>query len=126
MNDTVIGGLAKPALQPHGASMAGQLKFRVQLARSRFRRFMADQPPSVVVMEACGSDHFRARVMINPGHGVKIAPQYLLPSRRRCRATDQERSTPFQGGVAGSPVRRSIAWGCRISPANKPAHVAFN
>lgn len=52
----------------------------MKLARSRFRKFMADQPPSVVVMEACGGAHCWAREVIKLGHEVKlIAPQYVRP-----------------------------------------------
>ena len=62
MNDTMIGvDLAKSVFQLHGASMTGQLKYRKKLTRSQFRKFMADQPPSVVVMEACGSAHYWTR-----------------------------------------------------------------
>ena len=51
MNDTMIGvDLAKSVFQLHGASMTGQLKYRKKLTRSQFRKFMADQPPSVVVI----------------------------------------------------------------------------
>jgi transposase len=46
--------------------MKDQLKYRVKLARSLVRKFMADQPPSVVMMEACDSAHYWAREMINP------------------------------------------------------------
>jgi transposase len=36
---------------------------------------MAEQPPALVVMEACGSAHYWAREMIRLGHRVKlIAP----------------------------------------------------
>jgi transposase len=94
MNDTMIGvDLAKAVFQLHGASMTGQLKFRMKLARSRFRKFMADQPPSVVVMEACGSAHYWAREMIKLGHEVKlIAPQYVRPfvKRQKNDASDAE------------------------------------
>lgn len=54
--DTMIGvDLAKAVFQLRGASMTGQLKYRKKLTRLQFRKLMADQPPSVVVMEACGS-----------------------------------------------------------------------
>ena len=94
MNDTMIGvDLAKAAFQLHGASMTGQLKCRVKLARSRFLQFMADQPALVVVMEACGSAHFWAREMIKLGHDVKlIARQYVRPfiKRQKNDASDAE------------------------------------
>ena len=81
MYDTMIGvDLAKSVFHLHGASMTGQLKYRKKLTRPQFRKFMADQPPSIVVMEACGSAHYWTREMIRLGHDVKlIAPQYVLP-----------------------------------------------
>ncbi|MER9965124.1 hypothetical protein NKJ72_30415 [Mesorhizobium sp. M0045] len=60
--DTMIGvDLAKTVFQLHGASMTGQLKFRKKLSRQSFGKFMAEQPPAMVVMEACGSAHYWAR-----------------------------------------------------------------
>ncbi|WP_244598532.1 hypothetical protein [Rhizobium tubonense] len=55
--------LAKTVFQLHGASMTGELKFRKKLSRGSFARFMAEQPPAVIVMEACGSAHYWAREM---------------------------------------------------------------
>lgn len=76
--------LAKTFFQVHGASMTGQLKFRKKLSRQNFPRFMAEQPPAVVVMEACGSAHYWAREMIRLGHEVKlIAPRYVKPFVKR-------------------------------------------
>lgn len=83
--DTMIGvDLAKNVLQVHGASMTGQAKFRKKLSRQSFTTFMAQQPPAVVVMEACGSAHYWAREMIKLGHEVKlIAPHYVKPFVKR-------------------------------------------
>ncbi len=73
MNDIMIGvDLAKNVFRLHGALMTGQLKFRKKLTRPQFRQFMSDQPPAMVVMEACGSASFWAREMI------KLGPQSLL------------------------------------------------
>jgi len=94
MEDTMIGvDLAKAVFQLHGASMTGHLKYRKKLTRLQFRKFMADQPPSLVVMEACGSAHYWAREMVRLGHDVKlIAPQYVRPfvKRQKNDATDAE------------------------------------
>jgi transposase len=94
MKDTMIGvDLAKNVLQLHGATMAGHLKFRKKLTRSRFRQFMASQPPAMVVMEACGSASYWAREMVKLGHEVKlIAPQYVRPfvKRQKNDAADAE------------------------------------
>ena len=92
--DTMIGvDLAKNVFQLHAASMTGQPKFRKKLSRQNFLKFMAEQPPAVVVMEACGSAHYWAREMIKLGHEVKlIAPQYVKPfvKRQKNDAADAE------------------------------------
>ena len=85
MIDTMIGvDLAKNVFQLHGASMTGQLRFRKKLTRTVFLRFMAEQPPAVVVMEACASASYWARELIKLGHEVRlIAPQYVRPFVKR-------------------------------------------
>lgn len=92
--DTMIGvDLAKNVFQLHAASMTGQAKFRKKLSRQSFARFMAGQPPAVVVMEACGSAHYWAREMVRLGHEVKlIAPNYVKPfvKRQKNDAADAE------------------------------------
>jgi transposase len=92
--DTMIGvDLAKNVFQLHGASMTGQMQFRKKLSRQGFYKFMAEQPPAVVVMEACGSAHYWAREMIRLGHDVKlIAPHYVRPfvKRQKNDAADAE------------------------------------
>lgn len=92
--DTMIGvDLAKTVFQLHGASMTGELKFRKKLSRGSFAKFMAEQPPAVIVMEACGSAHYWAREMSRYGHEVKlIAPHYVKPfvKRQKNDAADAE------------------------------------
>jgi hypothetical protein len=82
--DTIIGtDLAKSIFQLHAVSMAGELKFRKKLSRQSFSRFMAEQPPALVVMEACGSAHYWAREMIRLGHEVKLQSRPDSNSRWR-------------------------------------------
>ncbi len=83
--DMMIGvDLAKNVFQLHAASMNGQLQYRKKLSRQAFGTFMAEQPPAVVVMEACGSAHYWAREMVRLGHEVKlIAPHYVKPFVKR-------------------------------------------
>ena len=92
--DIMIGvDLAKNVFQLHAASMSGQPQFRKKLSRQSFPKFMAEQAPSVVVMEACGSAHYWAREMIRLGHEVKlIAPHYVKPfvKRQKNDAADAE------------------------------------
>jgi len=83
--DTMIGvDLAKNVFQLHGASLTGEVKFRKELSRLQFRKFMEDQPASIVVFEACGGAHFWTREMQQLGHQAKlIAPQYVKPFVKR-------------------------------------------
>jgi len=52
--------------------MTGQVWFRKKLSRQSFAKFMAEQPPVVVVMEACGSADYWAREMVRLGHEVML------------------------------------------------------
>jgi transposase len=94
MKDMIIGvDLAKRVFQVHGASMTGQVKFRKKLTREQFRKFMSEQPASVIVFEACGSASYWAREMEELGHEAKlIAPQYVRPfvKRQKNDAADAE------------------------------------
>ena len=85
--------LAKAVFQLHATSMSGQLRFCKKLSRQSFLKFMAEQPPAVVVLEACGSAHYWTREMTGLGHEVKlIAPQYVKPfvKRQKNDAADAE------------------------------------
>src|SRR3546814_17538970 len=81
--------------------MTGEPKFRKKLSRRSFPKFMAEQPPAMVVMEACGSAHYWAREMTKLGHEVKlIAPRYVKPfvKRQKNDAADAERSEESRVG----------------------------
>lgn len=85
--------LAKAVFQLHAASMTGRPLFRKKLSRQSFSKFMAEQPPALVVMEACGSAHYWARELVRLGHEVKlIAAQYVKPfvKRQKNDAADAE------------------------------------
>lgn len=85
MKDMMIGvDLAKNVFQLHAASMNGHLEFRKKLTRAQFPKFMAEQLPCIVVMEACASASYWARELAELGHEVKlIAPQYVRPFVKR-------------------------------------------
>ena len=95
MTKTIMIGvdLAKNVIQLHAARMTGEVEYRKQLSREKFRRFMAEQPPALVVMEACGSANYWARELSRVGHTVKlIAPHYVRPfvKRQKNDAADAE------------------------------------
>jgi transposase len=70
---TIIGvDLAKNVFQVHGAAADGSVLFRKKLSRPQFARFMAEQRPCRVAMEACASAHHWARQMTRHGHEVRF------------------------------------------------------
>ena len=82
---SIIGvDLAKNVFQIHGAAADGSVLFRKKLSRLQFARFMMDQPPCLVAMEACAGVHHWAREMSRYGHEVRlIAPHYVKPFLKR-------------------------------------------
>lgn len=92
--DTMIGvDLAKSVFQIHGASMNGEIRFQRKLSRQAFSMFMTQHSAAVVVMEACGSAHYWARLLSGFGHEVRlIAPRYVRPfvKRQKNDAADAE------------------------------------
>jgi transposase len=62
----------------------GRAQISQKAIATELPQFMADQPPAVVVMEACGSAHHWAREMVRLGHEVRlIAPPYVKPFVKR-------------------------------------------
>jgi transposase len=50
---SIIGlDLAKNVFQAHGAGADGSVVFRRKLSRAQLLKFLSDQPPCVVAMEA--------------------------------------------------------------------------
>ena len=81
MNVTTFGiDLAKNVFQVHGADARGKAVIRRQLKRDEVIGYFANQPPSLIGMEACGSAHHWARELQQLGHTVKLmAPQFVKP-----------------------------------------------
>lgn len=81
MKITTIGiDLAKNVFQVHGVDERGKTALKKQLKRAQVMAFLANLPPCVIGMEACGSAHHWARKLQALGHTVKLmAPQYVKP-----------------------------------------------
>ena len=83
-NKTIAVDLAKNVFEIGVSERPGHVKKTYRLSRGKFLKFFVDQPPSRVVMEACGSSHYWAREIGKLGHEVKlISPQYVKPYVRR-------------------------------------------
>ena len=116
---SIIGvDLAKNVFQLHGAAAEGTVLFRKKLSRPQFQRFMADQPPCLVAMEACGGAHHWARELELAGHEVRlIAPRHVKPfiKRQKNDAADAE-------VIVEAALRPTMRY---VEPKTGPAPVSF-
>jgi len=72
--------LAKNTFHLHGVGAHGKVVMRKKLSRSKLAAFMANLPPCLVGMEACGGSHDWARKFRAMGHDVRLmSPQFVKP-----------------------------------------------
>ena len=86
MNEvTTIGiDLAKNVFELHGVNQRGKSVLRKTVSRSKLLPLLANIPPCLIGIEACGGAHYWAREIGKLGHEVRImAPQFVVPYRRR-------------------------------------------
>src|SRR5262249_40545671 len=89
-NDTRISvDVAKAVLEVAVSDRPGHVTKRERLVRERFLPFMAQQPPALVVMEACGSAHYWARKLQVLGHRVRLLPPHHVRPYVRRNKTDR-------------------------------------
>jgi transposase len=82
MKDIKVLGidLAKDVFQLHGTDAKGNRLLTKRLNRGKLIEYMANTPPCLVGIEACGGAHYWARVFEEHGHTVKImSPQFVKP-----------------------------------------------
>ena len=72
--------LAKTVFHVCGMTRHGKVVLEKRLTRARLERFTAQLPPCRVGLEACGSAHHWARLLIGQGHDARlIAPSFVKP-----------------------------------------------
>jgi len=78
---TTLGiDLAKNVFQLHGADERGKKVLSRRVQRSRLLEHIANLPPCLIGMEACGGSHYWARKFREFGHEVKMmSPQFVKP-----------------------------------------------
>jgi transposase len=85
MNATSIGvDLSKSVFQVSIANATGRIVEQKRLSRAQYQRFLAEQPPAEIVMEACATAHHWARTARSHGHvPCLLHAQYVRPYVRR-------------------------------------------
>jgi transposase len=86
MEKAIMIGLdiAKNVFEVHGRNAAGEVVLRRSLKRGQVEPFFAKLPKAVIGLEACGSAHHWARVVIGLGHEARLMPPtYVKPYVKR-------------------------------------------
>src|SRR5499427_2553811 len=77
---TVAIDLAKKVFHLVGTDTTGKILWRKRLTRHALMPFIAQLPPVLMGIEACGRAHYWARRFREHGHDVKLmAPQFVKP-----------------------------------------------
>jgi transposase len=89
MHATTVGvDLAKTRFELAVSEAQDRVPRRERLTKVRFSRFFGNLPPSLVVMEACGSAHHWARTLQAQGHEVRLLPAQYVRAYVRRNKTD--------------------------------------
>src|ERR687885_89134 len=71
---------AKQVFQLHGVDVHGNVVLHKRVTRKQVLPLLAQLPPCLVGLEACGGSHYWAREITKLGHTVKLmAPQAVKP-----------------------------------------------
>jgi transposase len=75
---TIAVDLAKSVFEVAVSLRPGKVSMRRRLSRGQFSRFLAEQAPATVVMEACGTAHHWGREARARGHRVVLLPPHAV------------------------------------------------
>jgi transposase len=86
---TIAVDVAKSVFEVAVSHRPGTVASRQRLTRQRFARFLAEQAPATVVMEACGMAHYWGREAQARGHTVRLLPPRDVRPYVRGNKTDR-------------------------------------
>lgn len=75
---TIAVDLAKSVFEVAVSQHAGRVSERRRLSRTQFCRFLGEQAPATVLMEACGTAHYWGREAQARGHEVVLLPPHAV------------------------------------------------
>jgi transposase len=78
---------------------------RHRFSRERFRRYLGEQPPATVLMEACGSAHYWGRLAHAHGHQVVLLPPHAVRPYVLRNKTDRTDAKGLLEAVRNDEVR---------------------
>jgi transposase len=86
---TIAVDLAKSVFEVAVSEVPGRVSLRKRLSRAGLVAFLANHPPAVVLMEACGSAHHWGREIVKMGHEVRLLPPAKSAKYRIGNKTDR-------------------------------------
>lgn len=90
MNTTQLAiDLAKSVFEVAVSRQPGRIQARHRLSRRGLERFVAQQPPAEVLLEACGTAHYWGRTFQAMGHRVRLLPPSAVHRYRAGNKTDR-------------------------------------
>ena len=99
----------------------GSVVFRHKLSRAQLLKFMGEQPPCVVAMEACASAHHWGRAIGDLGHEVRlISPAYVKPFVKR-----QKNDMADAEAIAEAALRPTMRFVAVKSEVQQAAAMAY-
>lgn len=81
MNIKVLGiDIAKTVFELHGVNESGKTVLKKSINRNKLAELIAQLPPCLIGMEACGGSHYWGRKFKAMGHDVRLMnPQFVKP-----------------------------------------------
>jgi len=88
-NTTIAVDIAKDIFEIALSHKPGEVNEKHRVTRKKLLSFFVNQPPTTVVMEACGSAHHWAREVNKLGHRVVLLPPHMVRPYVQRNKTDQ-------------------------------------